>query len=170
MRKLNIKIKGFALFECMLALIIMALIAVAITNYYQSMLNQRKAQQVEFAFRSIFSGVFVYHENEGDWPKNVQDVIDNGYITDKLSKNIWGNSYNYNLDDTHQLIKISTCVPSKGIAANIAAGLPMSQVVDHDKTCAQGVMLVAQMSYFKGSQSLKTYIVEANNIETQKIP
>ncbi len=160
--KMLSKNKGFALFETMLALVIIAMMIVIASHYYNRIAQLQQANKTAMDIKEIFSGAFAYKQQNNNWPQSVDNIIKDSFLPANLHTNIFGQKYTLRSNNDKQYIQLSTCVPTMDLAAKIATMLPAT-TTSSDCTNNEYIKVTSTVSFVANTQMNPIHIISSQN-------
>lgn len=128
------KQSGFTLIEMLLVMVIISLIVYAGIGYVQRRTEQIRIDKTSLQTQQILNAALAFYVTENKWPKDVKDLVTNGYLPNLPGGyiNPWNNKYQGQESNDHSLFYVwSQTTSSTPGTATIQAGqisgsLPLS--------------------------------------------
>ncbi|WP_119328208.1 type II secretion system protein [Cysteiniphilum halobium] len=154
--------QGFALFETMLALVIIAMMIVVASHYYNRISQLQEANKTAMDIKEIFAATFAYQQQTSQWPNDISSIIHQGFLPPNLANNIFGDAYTLQANLDKQYIEISSCFSSMGLAAKIITMLPAANI-SSDCTNKGYVKVTSRVSFTKDQGMTHIRVIDSTD-------
>lgn len=110
--------RGFTLFEIMLVIAVMAVMAMAGVQYMQAKARTAKVDRAALQMQQWLQAGMAYYVDHQEWPASEEVLIAGGYLPGNLTTNPWGGAYSPTFVPQARAFTVTTTVPTESVASD----------------------------------------------------
>ena len=146
--------RGLTLFEVSIAISVALAVLLSFAPYYIKLMERGLVEQTAQRAKMVYEAAINYRldSEDGDWPNNTTELVNDGYLPDLAMQTSWGNDITLDLDDEDLQMKFS--LPEVRFVNAVAAKLPVPEIDHESKEITQIIQRPGQEASLSELQDL----------------